>query len=535
VSVRQPANKMLNYDATRVSCVRGGAANADVVPLSEDESESDLEDMLDFDEELYDDVDTDEEKEKLMAGIAESNGDADEEAEDETEDEDDDDEEEENMQVDVDESPSEDATEEEEEEAPSPALPTSTSASLGPLKVTIKTGLNSPLVDQVWESTCSRTRTVLSVKQSLARQMKGRPPVETQTLLLHGVEVLDDDAILGDIAAEEEDDEDDDDEDDEDKDSDGMVKLQLTLDMPPPIDAKFATEYGELLSKLSKKELLEAYAANMAAMNHVSDAILEEASPAPAAVDDGEVSDDDEDDNDQTDNFVTTAATTGERATLKMRKQALLIQEQLLLTMPENVQTVIRTDPRSQTEEDEEAKTQLAARKLGIQGGASMNVKRMVQHNMNIQWADTVRNALLFLFFGYFGARDPLSKMCMLAMAPLCFVMQARPAKVAMKQLFYAIGKPPGIFLSLLPAPQQAIMDLDFNTAMTDLYGARYSAGRKNHQAKTSTLSKEEEEQDMAEADLSVEEYLRESYDDDTESDYLSSEDDDVISDGQYD
>ena len=42
---------------------------------------------------------------------------------------------------------------------------------------------------------------------------------------------------------------------------------------------------------------------------------------------------------------------------------------------------------------------------------------------------------------------------------------------MAIKQLFYAIGEPPGILLSLLPAPQQAIMSLDYASAMRGLYG----------------------------------------------------------------
>ena len=40
-----------------------------------------------------------------------------------------------------------------------------------------------------------------------------------------------------------------------------------------------------------------------------------------------------------------------------------------------------------------------------------------------------------------------------------------------MKQLFYTLGEPPGIFLSLLPAPQQAIMSLDYGSVMRGLYG----------------------------------------------------------------
>lgn len=64
-----------------------------------------------------------------------------------------------------------------------------------------------------------------------------------------------------------------------------------------------------------------------------------------------------------------------------------------------------------------------------------------------------------------------MSRTIMLLGAPACFIIQARPVKVAIKQLFYTIGKPPGILLSLLPAPQQAIMSCDYDMALKSLYG----------------------------------------------------------------
>lgn len=57
--------------------------------------------------------------------------------------------------------------------------------------------------------------------------------------------------------------------------------------------------------------------------------------------------------------------------------------------------------------------------------------------------------------------------------APLCFVLQARPVKIMLKQVFYAMSHPPGIFLSLLPAPQQAILSFREDDAMVELYGAQ--------------------------------------------------------------
>ncbi len=56
-------------------------------------------------------------------------------------------------------------------------------------------------------------------------------------------------------------------------------------------------------------------------------------------------------------------------------------------------------------------------------------------------------------------------------------MIQTRPVKVAVKQLFYSIGRPPGIFLSLLPAPQQAIMSCDYSALMKGLYGEKALEG----------------------------------------------------------
>lgn len=86
-------------------------------------------------------------------------------------------------------------------------------------------------------------------------------------------------------------------------------------------------------------------------------------------------------------------------------------------------------------------------------------------------WPDTIRNFMLFIFFGLFGGRNTVSRNLLLLGAPLCFVLQARPVKVLLKQAFYAMANPPGIFLSLLPAPQQAILSFNENDAREELYG----------------------------------------------------------------
>ena len=108
----------------------------------------------------------------------------------------------------------------------------------------------------------------------------------------------------------------------------------------------------------------------------------------------------------------------------------------------------------------------------------------------------------------------------MLLGAPMCFLLQLRPIKIIIKQLFYALGHPPGIFLSLLPAPQQAIMSLDYNAAMRDLYG----------EDATNDLidSEEEDENDDDEEEENDDDVVE----DDSESDFDDDDDDD---DDEYD
>jgi hypothetical protein len=90
---------------------------------------------------------------------------------------------------------------------------------------------------------------------------------------------------------------------------------------------------------------------------------------------------------------------------------------------------------------------------------------------MQQNWADTIRNFLLFLFFGFFGGRNTVSRNLLLLGAPMSFVIQARPVKILLKQLFYATSNPPGILLSLLPAPQQAILKFNDEESRLALYG----------------------------------------------------------------
>jgi hypothetical protein len=113
----------------------------------------------------------------------------------------------------------------------------------------------------------------------------------------------------------------------------------------------------------------------------------------------------------------------------------------------------------------------------------------------------------------------------------MCFFIQTRPVKVALKQVFYTVGEPPSILLSLLPAPQQAIMSLKYGAVMKGLYGEKVLEDSDGIDKEWLDLERMEEEDliggDSFGGDLSDNEEEYGEYDDqydeyDGESDYDS-------------
>jgi hypothetical protein len=429
-----------------------------------------------------------------------------------------------NLEVDSDDE--DEADDDKEVDAASPS-------SSSPVKLTISTNLQSPLLDQQLDLTASRKRTVLSLKQAVSKTMRGRPPLSSVILKFSG-RLLEDDEIVDDIVAEVEDD--DDDDSDVEDDDDGMIKLKLTCDIVPPVDAKFGIEFREKATQMSTKELLDAYCVNMAGMMHNSELLQKESE----AMDGTE-------DNDDGDDIV--EATIGgqqiQNHALHIRKRAASIQKQLEQSLSSNlielmeqeherVQAHIRESDGavngsqgSSTGQEviyglvpqSSSSSHRSGRKgKTLKGGATMNIKRSLQRNMNVNWADTTRNSLLFLFFGYFGGRNSFSRTFLLLSSPLCFLIQTRPMKVAMKQLFYTVGEPPGILLSLLPAPQQAIMSLDYGKAMRGLYDEKVLQTEEWYEMEKKTIDEGADSGDEITWDDGEDDY-DEDYDD-TDEDY---------------
>lgn len=372
-----------------------------------------------------------------------------------------------------------DESEEEEEEEEVTKVP---AVSGPPVKLIIKTGLGSQLIDQTLELMASRTRDVASLKLSCMRQMRGRPPVELQTIRQGMIEL--DDHITIDELMDDEDDEDEDEEENGAEDEDQT--LILTLDMTPPVDAKFGTELGFLSKPKTTEELVDAYAANAASLMNVGRQLFGNENTKLSH---------DQDENDEVsdeDTLSSSFSPIESSQNLWMRRQALSIKDDLLSRMSDDALKFL-----DKTGEEEESSDALLASSIrrNRRGGAKMNVKRAIQRNLNIDWGTTIRNFFLFLFFGFFGARDVMSRTLMYIGAPMCFIIQARPVKILIKQIFYGVGTPPGILLSLLPAPQQKIMDLDFASTMEEFYGSSPKSINESTE-EDSELSFEEDEYD---------------------------------------
>lgn len=326
-----------------------------------------------------------------------------------------------------------------------------------PVKIILKTALTSnALIDQYVEITASPSRTVKSLKQSVSRKFKSRPPIDTIILRLDGL-VLNDDVLVQDILKEVEDDEFE--EEDQDDTGYGLPKITIFVDMIPPVDPKFGTEMKSRLDELTSNELLNSYVANLASIYQNSIDLMH--------ANENDFESEQNSDNDEMDDYKAFTATRSPISLVMQRNSAVLKEKVKDSLSEKELELLDKAGPLSPPESNSFKKLKGTKRI----GGATVNVRRALQKNLNINWPNTVRNFLLFLFFGYFGGCNTTSRTIMLFSAPACFIIQARPIKIAIKQLFYTIGNPPGILLSLLPAPQQAIMSCDDVTSLQSIYG----------------------------------------------------------------
>lgn len=386
----------------------------------------------------------------------------------------------------------------------------SSSSSLSPVKVTIINSLTgSVLLDDehpIELPTVHRHRTIASIKLSISRQLPSKPPVEVIQLTTKNIaststvatttassttthlptlriKHLSDDTLVEDLMEDEEDD--DYDEQEDENDGNGLV---LYLDMIPTVDPKFGSDLEKKIPDVTTAELLQAYTWNEAAVFENAAALQRMDSNSGSSLEGDNM-------NDDTD-AASSAKTTRDngpviamRVALRNRANRIRsdLEQTVLSTSHARSLLVVDRSPSSSTLQHQqqqqkgseivEIKGQRIRRQLvgaSALGSTSSSTswRSMLQHNLNIDWADSIRNFLLFLFFGWFGGRTATSRAILLLGAPSVFVLQARPVKLLIRQLFYALfDQPPVFFLSLLPAPQQAILSLNMRKAMHTLYG----------------------------------------------------------------
>lgn len=257
-----------------------------------------------------------------------------------------------------------------------------------PVKITLKTALsNNILIDQSVEITASPTRTVESLKQSVSRQFKSRPPMDAVTLRLDG-RVLFDDELVRDLVDHDEDEEDEED-DEEDEGEDGLAKLTIIVDMVPPVDPKFGTEMKGRMNDMTNEELLDAYVANLAAMHHNSVDLMRE--DEIKETNDGDVEEEEEKDEEEEEEEIDSTLQAVANKNLAMQRYAHMLKEQIIDSLSEDEKELLqKTDTPSSPQADDldnyegDLLLKESIKRRKRKGGATMNVKRALQKNLNI-------------------------------------------------------------------------------------------------------------------------------------------------------
>eukprot|EP00538_Stauroneis_constricta_P002217 CAMPEP_0119566340 /NCGR_PEP_ID=MMETSP1352-20130426/32758_1 /TAXON_ID=265584 /ORGANISM="Stauroneis constricta, Strain CCMP1120" /LENGTH=502 /DNA_ID=CAMNT_0007615427 /DNA_START=105 /DNA_END=1613 /DNA_ORIENTATION=+ len=352
--------------------------------------------------------------------------------------EEDDEDEEEELVDDEEEEEEEDEEDDEDEEDEKEEVPISEQ----PVTLVVQTNLGNEMTDYHIELTSKRTRNIGFIKKNLSKQLPGKPPIIGIELVSEG-RLLDDDEMLVDELIDDEDDEEED--DDDDGSGDKMITRTLTLNMVPPVEEKFAFGWGSKLmlstqdgtdKVLSTEEIVRAYFLNQAAIQRNSQLLVNPTVP------------------------------TSPLLRLEMIREA----EEMEAALKEKVGEEVWENSINYVNQSKSKGERRGQRYRDGKGGASTTVMKSVQRNLNINWSETIRNCMLLLFFGHFGGRNSWSRSLMLWGAPMCFLLQARPAKLLLKQLFYFMQNPPKIISSLLPAPAHVILNFDEEESYSVLY-----------------------------------------------------------------
>jgi hypothetical protein len=256
-------------------------------------------------------------------------------------------------------------TEDKEEPNTEDSISTNNAVSSQPVSILFRTDMNNPLLDTSLELLVSRARNIESVKQTLSRMLPGKPPVESIRLVSDGI-LLPDSLVIDELLEDEE-------EDDDDNDERKEKTLTIVLDMIPPVDPKFATQFSKIYD-MSTSDLLDAYVANVAAMYHS----MSEGNNAESG----------------------NSKNIGEPQLLsvKLRDQAYHIRQQWIDQFPEKALVALQTTNTDSQTQVEDRRGQRY--RPMYQGGPRTNLKRTLQTNLNIVRSQNDKNyANLYTFF----------------------------------------------------------------------------------------------------------------------------------------
>jgi hypothetical protein len=398
-----------------------------------------------------------------------------------------------------------------------------------PVDLTIQTASGSAVLDQPIElENVIPSRTIHSIKSSISKKLAAKPPPSTIALRFDG-RLLADGELVQDIVKEAQEEE----EELEEGDSSTArtaAGIVLTMDTIVPVDPKFVPDLERKISDLTSQELLQAYAANEAALYQNSLFLEQVPVIKEAAVgddDDAAQTDPEEDDTvlPQPDHLVSVNAVIRDRIA-RIRAD---LDATVLAT--ENAKTLLADAISPNAKLKQQPKVEIKGQRIR-RPEKSIALRGVVQRNLNINWYYTGRAMFALIFCGYFGGKTNFSKSILLLGAPLIVIMQLRPVKAVLTQILYAILlHPPSIVLSLLPVPQQVLLSMDVEAAMIAIYGDQLKEPVKRTKQPVQAVTDEEDDVDEQEEEdfddfpnTAREEDEEDADDDDAEDEYDSDE-----------
>ncbi|KAG5177578.1 hypothetical protein JKP88DRAFT_270694 [Tribonema minus] len=279
----------------------------------------------------------------------------------------------------------------------------------------------SGFVDQRCQLQLPGTATVRQLKDKLAQNFPGKPPVPVQRVF-SGLTLLSDDMQLYEIAQS------------------APGRVQLVLDMPPPIDPEAFDPATAVPS--NRDSQLEAYCANMAALTQLQSgarrALAGDKSP-----------------------FSSPLAPSDMTCALEMQSHMSAVQGFLQGSYaPKEGDGGVRDG-------------ELPLPPLPP-AGPLHEVLRPVAMQLDVDWKNSLMMAFFVALCAKFGAFSPTLRAMRLLGIALIFVAKLRPVKYGIKVAYNKLRDLPfitDIIVALLPAPDQVLLQFDEKAYVQKLYG----------------------------------------------------------------